>query len=133
VDPLPIPGGFKFTDDPGIALTGYKNVGGLTGIATPVNRVRGGPGAGFPSADIYYPASAKRLGEHGVAAVHVCVDPAGRLTSAPTIADPSGSSRLDAGAIMLARAGSGRYRPTMEDGQAVQSCYTFRVRFQLRD
>ncbi len=125
--------GFKFQDDTGIVPPSYGKLGGLT-IDTPlVRRVNGGPGAGFPTADIYYPAAAKRLGEHGVTAVRVCVDPAGRLTSNPAIAGTSGSLRLDAGALKLARAGSGLYRATTEDGQAVNSCYTFRVRFELRD
>jgi TonB family protein len=127
------PGGFKFQDDTGIVPPSYGKLGGINTDTPPVRRVNGGPGTGFPTADIYYPASAKRLGEHGVTAVRVCVDAAGRLTSSPAIADTSGSLRLDEGALRLARAGSGLYRPTTEDGQAVNSCYTFRVRFELRD
>ena len=45
----------------------------------------------------------------------------------------SGSARLDAGALQLAKAGSGHYRPTLEDGKAVNSCYSFRVRFESRN
>jgi hypothetical protein len=44
----------------------------------------------------------------------------------------SGSARLDDAALKLARAGSGHYRATTEDGQPVNSCYPFGVRFQLR-
>ncbi len=56
----------------------------------------------------------------------------------PPISDPitvqsSGSSRLDVGALQLAKVGSGHYRASTEDGQPVNSCYSFRVRFQLRN
>jgi protein TonB len=98
----------------------------------PVLRVPGGPGSGFPNTDDYYPSIAKRMEEQGVATVGVCVSPDGRLTSAPTIAQSSGSPRLDEGALQLAKAGSGHYRAATEDGRAVNSCYSFRVRFVLR-
>ncbi len=98
-----------------------------------VNRLVGGPGAGFPNPDAYYPSAAKRLEEQGVTTVRVCVDTRGELTSEPTGALSSGSTRLDAAALKLARAGSGRYRPSTEDGRPVDSCYLFRVRFQIRN
>jgi TonB family protein len=98
-------------------------------VAT-VKGVVGGPGMGFPDTEDYYPAAARRFGEKGLATVQVCVDPAGRLTAAPTIAQSSGSARLDEGALRLARAGSGHYRPTTEDGRAVSSCYPYRIRFR---
>ncbi|MGA2778130.1 MAG: TonB family protein [Steroidobacteraceae bacterium] len=97
-----------------------------------VSRVPGGPGTGFPNTDDFYPSAAKYLNEQGIATVRVCVDPSGRLTSLPTTMQGTGSPRLDAGALALARAGSGHYRPSTEDGRAVDSCYAFRVRFQLR-
>lgn len=97
----------------------------------PVRRVIGGPGAGFPDTEDYYPAPARRLGEAGAAAVRVCVDPNGRLTADPAIVQSSGFALIDGGALRLAKAGSGRYRPTMENGQPVSSCYAFRVRFRL--
>ncbi|MEA2913008.1 MAG: periplasmic protein TonB [Bradyrhizobium sp.] len=97
-----------------------------------VIRVQGGPGSGFPNTDDYYPSIAKRLEEQGGTTVRVCVGANGRLTSDPTIAQTSGSSRLDDGALMLAKAGSGHYRASTEDGRAVDSCYSFRVRFALR-
>jgi periplasmic protein TonB len=96
-------------------------------------RIDGGPGAGFPATDDFYPAAAQRLGEKGVATVRVCVDPQGRLSADPVIAQSSGSARLDDGALKLARAGSGHYRATTEDGRPVSACYAFRIRFQLRD
>jgi periplasmic protein TonB len=97
-----------------------------------VIRVQGGPGGGFPNTDDYYPSIAKRLEEQGVTTVRVCVGANGRLTSDPTIDQTSGSPRLDDGALLLAKAGSGHYRAATEDGRAVNSCYPFRVRFALR-
>ena len=99
----------------------------------PVNRVLGGPGAGFPNTDDFYPESARRIGERGISTVNVCVDGAGRLIGKPTIARSSGSARLDEGALKLATAGSGHYRATTEDGRPVSACYPYRVRFQLKD
>jgi protein TonB len=98
-----------------------------------VNRVQGGPGNGFPNPDDYYPSAAKRLEEQGVSTVRVCVGANGRLTSDPTTVQTSGSSRLDEGALQLAKAGSGHYRATTEDGRPVNSCYSFRVRFEFRN
>jgi TonB family protein len=99
----------------------------------PVTRVTGGPARGFPNTDDYYPAAARRLGETGSSVVRVCVDARGRLTAAPTIAQSSGSGRLDEGAITLAKAGTGHYRPTTENGLPVPSCYDFRIIFTLRE
>jgi len=45
----------------------------------------------------------------------------------------SGSAGLDQGALRLAKAGSGRYRASLEDGRPVSSCYSFQVTFNLRD
>lgn len=97
-----------------------------------VSRVAGGPGAGFPETSDYYPAPEIRAGNEGISTVSVCVDPKGRLTSGPTIEKSSGFVRLDEAALRLARAGSGHYRANTEDGQPVNSCYPFGVRFQLR-
>lgn len=101
--------------------------------AAVVNRIVGGPGAGFPSTDDFYPPIARRLGEAGSAVVQVCVDPRGQLTSAPTLAHSSGIRTIDDGALRLARAGSGHYRPTTEDGRPVSACFAYRIRFQLKD
>jgi TonB family protein len=94
-------------------------------------RIVGGPGQGFPTTEDYYPAVSRRLSETGAATVQVCVDTQGRLSSDPTLARSSGSRRIDAGALALARAGSGHYRPSTEDGQPVSSCYPYRIRFEL--
>jgi TonB family protein len=87
---------------------------------------------GFPNADDFYPQAARRLEEQGSVIVQVCVDPKGRLTSEPTTVQSSGNARLDGGALVLAKAGSGHYRATTEDGHAVGSCYAFRVVFTLK-
>ncbi|HMH88172.1 MAG TPA: energy transducer TonB, partial [Steroidobacteraceae bacterium] len=97
-----------------------------------VQQVAGGPGAGFPETADFYPSVSIHLEEEGFSTVRVCVDKTGRLTSAPTTVKGSGSTRLDEAALKLARAGSGHYRATTEDGQAVNSCYPFGIRFQLK-
>jgi TonB family protein len=96
------------------------------------NRVQGGPGMGFPNTDDFYPQAARRLEQQGNVIVQVCVDSRGRLTSEPTAMQSSGNARLDGGALVLAKAGSGHYRATTEDGHAVSSCYSFRVVFTLK-
>ncbi|MBS0421797.1 MAG: energy transducer TonB [Proteobacteria bacterium] len=99
----------------------------------PVKRVQGGPGKGFPNTDDYYPPHEIRTGTQGTAAVTVCTDEKGRLTAEPTLAKTSGSAGLDQGALRLAKAGSGHYRATLEDGRAVSSCYPFLVTFSIRN
>jgi len=97
-----------------------------------VNRVVGGPGKAFPNTEDYYPFDARRRGEQGVATVQTCVDEKGRLTAAPKLAQTSGSASLDEGALKLAKAGSGHYRASTEDGRAVSSGYEFRIRFDFK-
>jgi TonB family protein len=99
---------------------------------TVVNRVLGGPGKAFPNTDDYYPPPEIRMGRTGISTVQVCTDEKGRLTAAPTLAQSSGSAGLDEGALKLAKAGSGHYRATTEDGRAVSSCYAFRVKFDFK-
>ena len=97
-----------------------------------VQRVPGGPGKGFPNTADFYPDAEIRQGVQGSAALQVCVGADGRLSgAAPTITQSSLSPRLDAAALALARAGSGHYRPTTEDGRPVSSCFPLRVRFVL--
>jgi len=98
---------------------------------TAVHRVVGGLGQGFPASGDYYPPASRRAGEQGVATIQVCVDGGGRLTALPQVARSSGSARLDEGAMKLARAASGHYRPTTENGRPVDSCYPLLVRFAL--
>jgi TonB family protein len=99
---------------------------------TVVNRVMGGPGKNFPNTDDYYPPQEIRQGTTGSTTVRVCTDDRGRLTGDPTLVQTSGSAGLDQGALKLARAGSGHYRASTEDGRAVSSCYPFRVTFTMR-
>jgi hypothetical protein len=96
-------------------------------------QVAGGPGAGFPDTADFYPSLSVHMGEQGISTVQVCVDTKGRLSSDPTTVQKTGSPRLDEGALKLARAGSGHYRATTEDGQPVNSCYPLRIRFQLKN
>ena len=98
-----------------------------------VSRVLGGPGKAFPNTNDFYPAEAIRRGEKGVVTVRTCVDDKGRLIATPTLAQTSGSASLDEGALRLAKAGSGHYRATTEDGRPVNSCYEFRIRFDFKD
>jgi TonB family protein len=101
-------------------------------VAHEIVRVPGGTGAAFPHPDDFYPDASRRLAEEGAAVLKVCVDLAGRLTENPVMQATSGSGRLDAAAIRLAKAGSGQYRPTTEDGRAVPSCFPIKIRFQLK-
>ncbi len=116
----------------GIPDPGPTNVGTGGDPQHSIVRMLGGPGVGFPNTDVFYPAASRRAEESGAVGVRVCVDERGRLVGDPEIASTSGSVRLDQGALALARAGSGHYRSTTEDGKAVSSCYAYRVRFQMR-
>jgi protein TonB len=96
-------------------------------------KLNGSPGKRFPSTDAYYPDGSIRAGEQGLATVMACVDVKGRLTSNPMLAQSSGYPRLDEAALRLARAGSGYYLPSTEDGRPVSACYPFGIRFNLRN
>ena len=97
-----------------------------------VRRTAGGVGPGFPNTEDYYPAASRRLEEQGTAVVHVCVGANGRLTGEPSVEKTSGSSRLDEGAVRLAKAGSGHYKPATEDGKPVDACWPLAIKFQMR-
>ena len=86
-------------------------------------------GKGFPNSEDYYPAASKRLNEEGSPTVHVCIAASGKLSAAPTIAQSSGSARLDEGALSLAKAG--RYVAGMDDGKPIDACFDFRIKFQM--
>jgi TonB family protein len=68
--------------------------------------------------------------EAGSPLVHVCVGPDGEVADEPTIVTSSGSARLDAGALQLAKAG--HYNPGTEDAKPVTACINMAVKFQLR-
>ena len=100
--------------------------------AKPVNRVapKLNPRSQQPDSEEYYPPSSKRLGEQGNAVVKSCIGENGKLTEA-TIQESAGAERLDEAALKYARAL--RYLAGTEDGKAVTSCFSFRVKFQLKD
>jgi len=84
-----------------------------------------------PNTADYYPSASQRLGEEGSAVVHVCLDAGGKFAEGtPSVMTSSGKSRLDEGAIALARAA--RYKPSTEDGKPVPGCFNFVAKFQLR-
>jgi TonB family protein len=72
-----------------------------------------------------------RLGEEGSAALHVCVGPNGKTSEEPTVIKTSGSSRLDEGAVRLAKAG--HYNPGTEDGKPINACFNVSIKFQLKN
>jgi TonB family protein len=129
------PGKFNFpgADEDAAQGTGQARAAPADPAVAPRSvRLVGGPGRGFPATDDYYPSLSRRLSETGVANVQVCVDSRGNLTADPTLAKSSGIARIDAAALNLAKAGSGHYRPSTENGAPVNSCYPFRIRFELK-
>jgi len=60
----------------------------------------------------------------------VCVDEKGALTQDPVITESSGDSRVDSGAIKLARLDSGRYKLPAVDGKPQKGCFRFAVNFR---
>jgi TonB family protein len=115
-----------------VATGDAQGAGPPAPVPRSVNRQQGGPGAGFPSTNDFYPSLSIYRGEEGAATIEACVDGRGRLTSEPKVIESARSARLDEAALKLAKAGSGHYRASTEDGQPVNSCYAFRVRFTLR-
>jgi TonB family protein len=97
-----------------------------------VNRVHGAPGVGFPNTSDFYPDSEIRRERQGSVGVNVCTDVKGRLVSNPSLLQSSGNGILDQAALRLAKAGSGHYQPSKEDGRPVESCYGFLVQFILK-
>ena len=81
----------------------------------------------FP--DLAYPEFAARRREAGTVEVSLLID-AGGITSGFAIERSSGSPRLDAHALGLARAA--RFQPATRDGENVDSRVVFPVRYELR-
>lgn len=81
----------------------------------------------FP--DLGYPEFAARRREVGTVEVSLLID-AGGITSGFAIERSSGSPRLDAHALGLARAA--RFQPATRDGENVASRVVFPVRYELR-
>lgn len=90
-----------------------------------------GLGADFPNSDDFYPVLSRRERADGHIEVRACVDPEGRLSEPPSVAQSSGSEELDRAALALAEAGSGHYRPALRNGTPVSGCFTYGVRFQV--
>jgi TonB family protein len=82
------------------------------------------------NADDYYPSTSLSLQEEGASIVRVCVAPSGRLDGRPVIERSSGSSRLDAAALLWAREAL-RFTPATRDGVPISACKEFRVNFTL--
>jgi hypothetical protein len=60
----------------------------------------------------------------------VCVDEKGTLTQDPVITESSGDTRVDSGAVKLARLDSGRYKLPAADGKPQKGCFRFAVNFR---
>lgn len=82
------------------------------------------------AADDYYPSASISLQEEGSSIVQVCVAPSGKLDGKPVIEESSGSSRLDAAALLWAREAL-RFTPATRGGVPVSACKGFRVNFTL--
>jgi periplasmic protein TonB len=76
-----------------------------------------------------YPPAARRMGEEGTVVVHVRIGRDGRVL-ASTLAQSSGSPRLDAAALAHALA-RWRFTPALRDGVAVEEERDISVRFEL--
>jgi hypothetical protein len=63
----------------------------------------------------------------------VCVDEKGTLTQDPLIAESSGDSKVDSGAVKLARADSGRYKPPTFEGRPQKGCFRFAINFRRQE
>lgn len=66
----------------------------------------------------------------GRSIVCVCIDEKGTLTRNPVIVESSGDSRVDSGAVKMARSDSGRYKPPLLDGQPQRACFRFAIDFR---
>lgn len=76
-----------------------------------------------------YPSAARRLGEEGSVVVHVEIGRDGRVLAA-TLAQSSGSPRLDAAAVAYALA-HWRFTPALQAGAAVDAARDITVKFRL--
>jgi TonB family protein len=73
---------------------------------------------------------AQHVSPSGRSVLCVCVDEKGTLTQAPVITESSGDSRVDSGAVKLARLDSGRYQPPAVDGKPQKGCFRFAINFR---
>jgi protein TonB len=124
------------TGEPPVITGTISREPGLTGSATSDPPPPAGPttSARFDkryanAAQPPYPAAARRLGEEGTVVVHVRIGRDGRVL-ASTLAQSSGSPRLDAAALAHALA-RWRFTPALKDGVAVEEERDISVRFEL--
>jgi hypothetical protein len=75
-------------------------------------------------------AAAQNVSPTGRSVLCVCVDEKGTLTQDPVITESSGDSRVDSGAVKLARLDSGRYKLPAADGKPQKGCFRFAVNFR---
>jgi hypothetical protein len=80
-----------------------------------------------PSAPVSRTGNAPQTGR---SVLCVCVDEKGTLTQEPVIAESSGDSRVDSGALKLARLDSGRYKLPAADGKPQRGCFRFTINFR---
>jgi hypothetical protein len=76
------------------------------------------------------PVGAHTVPPSGRSLLCVCIDEKGTLTRDPVIAESSGDSRVDSGAVKMARSDSGRYKPPIADGQPQRACFRFAIDFK---
>ncbi|MDB6160133.1 MAG: hypothetical protein JWO04_3839 [Gammaproteobacteria bacterium] len=79
------------------------------------------------------PSTASRapnVAQTGRSVLCVCVDEKGALTQDPVITESSGDSRVDSGAVKLARRDSGRYKLLAVDGKPQTGCFRFAINFR---
>ena len=69
----------------------------------------------------------------GRSVVCVCTDEKGTLIGDPVIAESSGDSRVDSGAVKMARSDSGRYKPPTRGGQPQKACFRYAIDFKHRE
>jgi hypothetical protein len=79
------------------------------------------------------PSGAHAAPPSGRSVLCVCVDEKGTLTQDPLITESSGDSRVDSGAVKLARAGSGRYTLLAVDGKPQKGCFRFTINFRHQE
>jgi hypothetical protein len=75
-------------------------------------------------------SGAQHVSPSGRSVLCVCVDEKGALTQNPVVAESSGDSRVDSGAVKLARLDSGRYQPPTVDGKPQKGCFQFAINFR---
>jgi hypothetical protein len=76
------------------------------------------------------PVGAHVVPPSGRSLLCVCIDEKGTLTRDPVIAESSGDSRVDSGAVKMARSDSGRYKPPIAGGQPQRACFRFAIDFK---